>query len=132
MRRGRQRGLAVAAAVVLTAAVAVGARATFGVLVVDGGSMRPALEPADLLVVQRHPGLVSPGDIVVVPHAGWPAGIAHRVTALAGGGLLSLKGDANPVPDRDPVPVGDVLGRVIMQVPTGRLARAVAVRLGRW
>jgi signal peptidase I len=129
-RAGRLAGAG--AALVVAAGIALAARSGFGASVVDGGSMLPALEPGDVVVFQRRPQRIAAGDVVLVPREGWPAGVAHRVTALVAGGFLSTKGDANPVPDRDLIRTSGVIGRVLMRVPTGRLARFVAAAMGRW
>jgi signal peptidase I len=129
--RAKAVGLGLLTMLVGTAAV-IAVRSSFGVCMVDGGSMRPALESADLLVTERHPARVVAGDVVVFPRPGWPGGVAHRVREVVGGGLLATSGDANPVPDREPVAVRALLGRVILRIPTGLLARRVASALPRW
>ena len=75
---------------------------------------------------------VGEGDIVVFPRTGWPGGVAHRVSRVEPGDLLETKGDANPVADRDPVPIGALAGRVVARVPSGARGSAVARALGRW
>jgi len=125
---GRVVGVAIALVAVIACSVA--ARAAFGVSVVDGGSMRPALEPADILITERHPRRVAAGDVVVFSRAGWSGGVAHRVTAVLPGGLLTTRGDANPVPDRDPIGSEAIVGRVVARVPSGALARRVASTVG--
>ena len=115
--------MAVALAVVAAAAAA---RSGWALSVVDGGSMRPALEPADILLVQRRPPRVLVGDVVVVARRGWPGGVAHRVVALGGGGRLLTRGDANPVADRDATRPRTLLGRVVARLPSGvALARVL-------
>jgi signal peptidase I len=116
----------------LSLTVLVWACSVVGVSVVQGSSMAPSLVPGDLLVFERVARSVSPGDVVVIPRPGWPAGVAHRVVRGSAAGVLQTKGDANPVPDRDPVMQAALLGRVVARVPSGALARAVAVRLRRW
>jgi signal peptidase I len=121
----------VVAAVLVPLAIVVGAlaaRSAFAIALVDGSSMRPALEPADVLVMERHPGTVGRGDVVVFKRPGWPGGVAHRVVALLPGGLLATRGDANPVGDRDPVARAALIGRVVGIVRTGVVARDLALR----
>ena len=132
MKRGFGRVVVTAAASAAIVAAALAGRAAFGVCVVDGGSMRPALEPADVLVFERHPRAVAAGDVVVFPRAGWPGGVAHRVTLVLPGGLLTTRGDANPVPDREPVRTRSLIGRVVARVPSGAVGASVATALRRW
>ena len=94
--------------------------------------MSPTFEPADILVTQRHPKRVLVGDVVVFPRAGWPGGVAHRVTAVLPKGLLVTRGDDNPIADRDPLASSSITGRVIARVPVGALVRRVASVLRRW
>jgi signal peptidase I len=107
-------------------------RGAVGVSLVDGGSMRPALQPGDVLVYERHIPVVGPGDVVVFPRHGWPGGVAHRVVEVRPGDLLLTRGDANPVADRDPVPRTQLMGRVFAFVPSGRVAGSVASVMRRW
>ena len=121
---GRAAVMAVAAAALVAGAAT--ARSAFAVTAVDGPSMRPALEPADVLIIERKVRSVSPGDIIVFPRAGWSGGVAHRVVAVLTRDRLRTRGDANPTPDREPVAAGSIIGRVIAFLPTGRVARLLA------
>ena len=129
---GFGRAAAVALVAVALAGGVTAARRAYVVTMVDGTSMRPALEPADLLLVQRQAPGVAVGDVVVFPRPGWQGGVAHRVVAILSGGRLTTRGDANPVADREPVPAGALVGRVVAYVPTGTLASRVATALRRW
>jgi hypothetical protein len=58
------------------------------------------------------------------------------VVAVTFDGRLQLRGDANPVQDREPVPLESVRGVVVFVLPTGRalavfdaLARVIQSRL---
>lgn len=84
---------------------------------VSGLSMAPALVPGDIALVAlgRRP---IPGDIVLVRSPGHEQ-VLHRVVAVADGGSVRTKGDANPVPDFEPVPAGQVAGRCIGILPFG-------------
>jgi hypothetical protein len=97
---------------------------TFGALYVGGDSMSPALIRGDLAIVRRGPGGATAGDVVLVDKQGWPSGVLHRVVAVTFDDRLRLQGDANPVPDLDPVPRASVRGVVVLVLPTGR---AIAV-----
>jgi signal peptidase I len=103
-----------------------------GVSLVDGGSMRPALQQGDVLLYARAAPRVTSGDVVVFARHGWPGGVAHRVVAVGPGDLLLTRGDANPIVDRDPVPRAQLMGRVVAFLPSGRAAAAVASALRRW
>lgn len=123
-------------ALVLVAAATAWALSTYAAVYVGGDSMSPALVRGDLAVVRRSIAGAKVGDILLVTKAGWPDGVLHRVIAVTFDGRFQLRGDANPVPDLDPVPASAVRGTVALLVPTGRvmavidaLARMVQSRL---
>jgi signal peptidase I len=120
----------------LAVAATVWALSVFTGVYVAGDSMSPALVRGDLTILRRSVEGVRVGDIVLASKAGWSAGILHRVIAVTVDGRYRLRGDANQVPDLDPVPVSSVQGVVVLVVPTGRviavvygLARMVQSRL---
>ena len=119
---------ALVAAAVLAAVLA--AR-TFGGVYVQGGSMAPALTPGDLVVYRRAPVAAVEGDVVLIARKGWPAGVLHRVVATRVDGTYTTRGDANPTPDRDPVPRASLLGRAVLSVPFGEGVHTL-VRVVRW
>lgn len=92
-------------------------------VVVEGDSMRPTLEPGDRLVVLRLPPRV--GDVVAVEHGGRV--LVKRVAGLAGDGV-TVQGD-NAAASTDsrsfgPVPRSAVLGRAVYRyAPTARAGR---------
>ncbi len=125
--------------VLLTAALAaVAALPAFGgrLLVVGSGSMRPAIEPGDALVVAaRAPEDVAVGDVITYqPYGGGPL-VTHRVVGLhpVDGTLHFLtQGDANEHPDRDAAPSGGLVGAVWLRLPrAGWILQALASDLGR-
>lgn len=120
--------IALAAAALLVAALA--AR-SFGGVYVQGGSMEPALTPGDLVVYRRAPVDAGEGDVVLIARDGWPSGVLHRVVATRVDGAYTTRGDANPTPDRDPVPPARLLGRAVVAVPSGRVLGAL-VAASRW
>jgi signal peptidase I len=124
----RPARIALAAAALLVAALA--AR-SFGGVYVQGGSMEPTLVPGDLVVYRRAPVTAVEGDVVLIARKGWPAGVLHRVVAAGVDGTYTTRGDANPTPDRDPVPPGRLLGRAVISLPSGRVLRAL-VAASRW
>jgi len=68
------------------------------------GSMRPAMQPGGVIIIQRVPvSQLAVGDIVVFHQPDNDANVvAHRIISarpVAGGMQVSTKGDANSVPD---------------------------------
>lgn len=108
----------VAAAVVWTVSV-------HAAVYVGGGSMEPALRRGDLAIVRLDDGAIRSGDIVLAEKPGWPAGVLHRVVAFTPDGQAVLRGDANPVADRDPVALPAIRGHVVLVVPSGRVLQLV-------
>ncbi len=111
------------AALALAAAVTVVPRVIGAVpLTVLTGSMRPTIEPGDLIVVRPvDPAALSVGDVVTFqPVSGDPTLVTHRIMALhhTGGELTSLvtRGDANGADDAPIVP-DQVMGRHLYTVP---------------
>ncbi len=130
---GEERGprpvrIVLAAAAILVAALV--AR-SFGGVYVQGGSMAPALTAGDLVVYRRAPVTPVEGDVVLIARKGWPSGVLHRVVATCLDGTYTTRGDANPTPDREPVPPTALLGRAAASVPFGE-AMHVLVRVARW
>lgn len=88
---------------------------------VASGSMKPALEVGDLVIVQGVPASeIKEGDIIVFNKPGEKSHTIHRVIAietLANGTIrFKTKGDANPT--EDPwIPEQNVKGRVLQRIP---------------
>ena len=110
-----------------------------GVTTVLTGSMRPAIDPGDLVITSMSAASsISVGDVVVVNSGDVP--IAHRVVevrVVSGVNRLTTKGDANALIDTDPVMVSAnrEVPRVIWRVPAvgstlAFLASPQAQRLG--
>ena len=70
-------------------------------------------------VMKTIPGIeVKPGDIVSFIDAGTREVVTHRVAGYAPGSpSLITKGDANTIPDPQPIPVGNVQARYLFAVP---------------
>lgn len=92
-------------------------------------SMSPTFEKGSVLVVRPvDPAAIQVDDVIVFRQAyDSDSTVAHRVTAVTGDGSsasFETKGDANEMPDRDPVLAADVVGRVQFHVPLlGHVAR---------
>ena len=105
-------GLAVVAAVMAVLAASLGLLG-FKPIIVASGSMSPSIEPGDLVIVV--PGAPKLGDVAV--YRSGHGLVVHRVVGYVDCGAekcLVTKGDANPVPDPEPVPPDRVVGRVAL------------------
>lgn len=110
-----------------------------GATTVLTGSMRPAIDPGDLVITRISEGsTIGVGDIVIAKSG--DISIAHRVVEvrdLNGLNRLTTKGDANATIDTDPVMVSasQAIPRVIWRIPSAGnslsfLASPDAQRLG--
>ncbi len=125
-RRARRASEGSLAGWIVTTIVAVGiiwfAVGLFPVqpVVVISGSMRPALDVGDVVIVVKVPVEdIEPGDIIQFREA---EGIAtvHRVVEVQeveGNTVFVTKGDDNSAPDPEPVLSDNVVGKVIFNVP---------------
>lgn len=120
-------GLALAA-VIAYALGAVVWHANPPVVPVAGVSMRPALQPGDLVVLTGvDPQRLRAGEVVAfaVPgparsRYGLPGHLVHRIVKVEhtpAGLVFQTKGDANPGPDVFVVPSGDITGRMVTRLP---------------
>jgi signal peptidase len=98
--------------------------------------MEPAVPVGSLVLAHPvGPAEVRPADVVAVPRqiAGRPVLVLHRVVALSdenGVRRGRLKGDANPVPDADPVLLDRPVARSVLVVPVaGYVVAAVRTAL---
>jgi signal peptidase len=91
-------------------------------LTVLTGSMQPAINPGDLVVVRPTPAEnLAVGDIITFqPYSGNPMLITHRITSMTfEAGVVTgivTQGDANNAADRMIQPA-QVMGRVIYTIP---------------
>jgi signal peptidase len=105
-------------------------------LIVRSGSMEPSV-PVGSLVLARpvQPADVQLRDVVAVPRqiGGRQVLVLHRVVALTehdGRRLARLRGDANPVPDPEPVVLAGPVARSVVVVPAaGYVVAAVRMAL---
>lgn len=81
-------------------------------LVVVSGSMQPAIDPGDLLLIRAQDNY-RPGDVVTFLQDG--SLITHRLVGVSGDAALT-RGDANNTDDA-PVPLRDIQGRMALRVP---------------
>lgn len=89
-------------------------------LVIRGSSMEPTVPRGALvLAAESSASTVAPGDVVSFREANGVV-VTHRIVAIDGSGaaaVLTTKGDANPAADPDGLPVGRVIGRVVVALP---------------
>jgi signal peptidase I len=87
----------------------------YRVLSVAGGSMEPAIDRGDAIVLVRPPDRLEVGDVVTLQAN--DTLVTHRVVAVAPDGSFKTKGDANDsVDDWTGVKVR-VVGRVFLTIP---------------
>lgn len=104
--------------------------------VVLTGSMVPVFDPGSIVVVKNFSSQqVSKGDIITFKEPGDSTRIVtHRVAEIKkdNGGLSFItKGDANDGPDKDPIPAGNLIGKVTYSMPyVGYLADFVKTKKG--
>jgi signal peptidase len=107
--------------VVVAAALAVIVPVLFGwsSSIVLTGSMRPAVEPGDVVIIAPpRPDRIRDGSVIRFHPPGRPGrAVLHRIVRVTGDGLLITKGDANAVADRTPVPSEAVTGVGRLRVP---------------
>jgi signal peptidase I len=110
-------GVEYLAALTLVAAIVFTTLAVWEPIRVSGMSMSPALLPGDLAIVRRgaHP---QEGSIALV-RADGHAAVLHRVVAIGDDGIITTRGDANRVDDREPAAAREIAGVVVRVVPAG-------------
>lgn len=108
---------------VLTLAALCGAVTTLpGVLgrpdpvVVESGSMTPAISPGDVVVLRDAPATIPDGAIVSFRGDDGRL-VTHRIAGRTADGSYRTRGDANPTFDSEPVPAGDIIGIAAAVVP---------------
>lgn len=87
----------------------------YRVLSVEGGSMQPAIERGDAIVLVRPPQRLEVGDIVTLQAE--DTLVTHRIVAVADDGSFTTKGDANEAVDDWAGVDVRVVGRVVLTVP---------------
>ena len=96
-------------------------------LSITSGSMAPAYTSGSMVVVGAADATeLRPGDVIVF----WREPdvlVTHRIQEMlqtSAGPLLVTRGDAAPAADAEPVPVANVVGRVVLGVPLVGALRA--------
>ncbi len=88
--------------------------------VVGSGSMTPVLRTGDVVIVDKvSADAIKVGDIVEYREAGH-SDIVHRVISIEQTGQAKsfiTKGDANTLPDANPVMAANVIGKVVFTIP---------------
>jgi signal peptidase len=115
LSRGLLAVIAVAAAVSLLSARDGGLPRALGFshLVVVSGSMEPALQVGDLIVIRRQDRYQA-GDIITFREGGTM--VTHRLIDIQGERLIT-QGDANNTPDSNPVHIQQVEGSLALRIP---------------
>lgn len=65
----------------------------YKIVAIEGGSMAPALEQGDAILITRPPARLKPGMVVVLQVNGRL--VTHRIAAVNANGTFVTKGDAN-------------------------------------
>lgn len=103
--------------------VAVTVPVAFGLhpMTVLTGSMRPMIQPGDMVVDETiSPSQIRVGDIVTFREPHGTRTITHRVRKISiseGQARVTTRGDANDTVEKWQVPVTGSVGRVVYQVP---------------
>ncbi|QFU84636.1 signal peptidase I [Natronorubrum aibiense] len=110
----------------------IGAEYSFVVL---SGSMAPAIEAGDVVVVaDRDPATIETADVITYVRGSEETPVTHRVVGVEeteAGLAFETKGDANSDVDASLVPAANVLGVVVLTIPyIGYAIQAVSTPLG--
>ncbi|WP_280536032.1 signal peptidase I [Halopenitus sp. POP-27] len=108
--------------------------AEYGFVVLTG-SMSPAIEPGDVVIVdETDPDAIETGDVITFVRGNTETPVTHRVVDVRGSGAerqFETKGDANEDADIRAVPAENVLGEVRFTIPyIGYVIQAVNSRVG--
>ncbi|MDP2919852.1 MAG: signal peptidase I [Dehalococcoidia bacterium] len=106
-------GFAILLALAIIGLIFVYVSPSFGLYFVKSGSMRPVINPGDI-VITGPVGEVRTGNIITFEQG--EAIVTHRVIAIENG-KLRTKGDANEDPDTDPLTLNRVQGKYLLKIP---------------
>ena len=99
----------------------------YSAAVVVSGSMSGTIEVNDMVIFHRESSY-APDDIVTYKSGG--SLVTHRIVEETEEGFIT-KGDANNTPDREPVPMENIVGKVALTIPKiGLLANFLRTPLG--
>lgn len=85
----------------------------YSYLAVLTGSMKPAVSAGDLIIIHRQTDY-HVGDIITFSENGFLT--THRISAVGPDGFQT-RGDANSAADSSPVPLEQIMGRVVWVLP---------------
>jgi signal peptidase I len=88
-------------------------------LTVLSGSMRPVIEPGDMIIVKEKKSTeMKKGNIVTFEHGGKI--VTHRITSVSqeSGVSYQTKGDANPSEDPEMISSNEVKGLYVARIPS--------------
>jgi signal peptidase I len=104
-------------------------------VIIDGGSMAPAIENGSAVIVDRTPTTVAVGDVVTIRVPSSGAVFTHRIIEIVADGSTSAvrtQGDANQDSDATASPESWIVGRVSYAIPgLGYAAAALQSGTGR-
>src|SRR6185369_5649631 len=104
-------------------------------VIIDGGSMAPAITNGSAVIVDRTPTTFAVGDVVTIRVPSSGAVFTHRIIEIVADGSTSAvrtQGDANQDPDAKASPESWIVGRVAYAVPgLGYAAAALQSGTGR-
>lgn len=86
----------------------------YKVFLVQSGSMSPALNTGDVVIVKSLSQYRSNDIVTFNSHQNFT--ITHRIINQTGDSFTT-KGDANPVPDQSLINTSDILGKVFFTIP---------------
>lgn len=97
----------------------------FTPLTVVSGSMSPGIQTGDLVIIKNGSSAIKPGDVITYRLGG--VLVTHRVKEIAKNNVQEVfvtQGDANEIPDFEPVDRSQILGRYVMKIPFGGYIKA--------
>lgn len=95
------------------------------------GSMRPAIEPGDVILAAPLTEAAQVGDVVVFADPSGDRDIVHRISGFDDDGMVITKGDANNGVDPWALAPEELTGSVVFQVPkVGFLVEAMDSKTG--
>lgn len=100
----------------------------FARVIVVSGSMSPAVEIGDLLIIHEEDEY-NTGDIITFRSDS--SYVTHRIIGFDDDGRAITKGDFNNVRDASPVRMSDIEGKIVLRIPKiGNVLRFLKTPLG--